>query len=126
MMIFPLIRITSIIKKDDAPKTYSSISFEQELPSFSRHWQYQRIWAKTGWLVIRIMCGETCLPADCCFSELATTKTGWLVIRIIWGETCLPADCCFSELATTKIQLSVLVWYKVDIISSKCNLFVQW
>ena len=39
-MIFPLIRITSIIKKDDAPKTYSSISFEQELPSFSRHWQY--------------------------------------------------------------------------------------
>ena len=29
--------------------------------------------AKTGWLAIRIMCpsGATCLPADCCFSELA-------------------------------------------------------
>jgi hypothetical protein len=29
--------------------------------------------AKTGWLRIRIMCpsGATCLPADCCFSELA-------------------------------------------------------
>jgi hypothetical protein len=29
--------------------------------------------AKTGWLGIRIMCpsGATCLPADCCFSELA-------------------------------------------------------
>jgi len=29
--------------------------------------------AKTGWLGIRIMCpsGATCLPADCCFSEIA-------------------------------------------------------
>ena len=29
--------------------------------------------AKTGWLGIRIMCpsGVACLPADCCFSELA-------------------------------------------------------
>jgi hypothetical protein len=29
--------------------------------------------AKTGWLGIRIMCqsGATCLPTDCCFSELA-------------------------------------------------------
>ena len=29
--------------------------------------------AKTGWFEIRIMCpsGATCLPADCCFSELA-------------------------------------------------------
>ena len=29
--------------------------------------------ANTGWLGIRIMCpsGATCLPADCCFSELA-------------------------------------------------------
>jgi hypothetical protein len=29
--------------------------------------------AKTGWLGIRIMCpsGATCLPADCCFSEVA-------------------------------------------------------
>ena len=29
--------------------------------------------SKTGWLEIRIMCQSwaTCLPADCCFSELA-------------------------------------------------------
>ena len=29
--------------------------------------------AKTGWFGINIMCpsGATCLPADCCFSELA-------------------------------------------------------
>jgi hypothetical protein len=29
--------------------------------------------AKTAWLGIRIMCasGATCLPTDCCFSELA-------------------------------------------------------
>ena len=28
---------------------------------------------RTGWLGIRIMCpsGATCLPEDCCFSELA-------------------------------------------------------
>jgi hypothetical protein len=28
---------------------------------------------KAGWLGIKIMCpsGATCLPADCCFSELA-------------------------------------------------------
>ena len=34
----------------------------------------------------------------CCFSA---KHTGWLGIRIICpsGETCLPADCCLSELA---------------------------
>jgi hypothetical protein len=34
--------------------------------------QHQGERAKTGWLEIRIMCqsGVTCLPADCCFSEL--------------------------------------------------------
>ena len=26
---------------------------------------------KTGWLGIRIICEVTCLPLDCCFSELA-------------------------------------------------------
>jgi hypothetical protein len=32
--------------------------------------------AKTSWFGIRIMCpsGATCLPADCCFSELALYK----------------------------------------------------
>ena len=32
--------------------------------------------SKAGWLGIRIMCpsGATCLPADCCFSELAQLK----------------------------------------------------
>jgi hypothetical protein len=30
-------------------------------------------WIKTGWFGIRIMCpsGATCLPADCCFGEIA-------------------------------------------------------
>ena len=35
--------------------------------------QHKGARAKTGWLGIRIMCqsGATCLPADCCYSELA-------------------------------------------------------
>ena len=35
--------------------------------------QYKGERAKTGWFGISIMCqgGVTCLPADCCFSELA-------------------------------------------------------
>ena len=37
-------------------------------------------------------------------------KTGWLLIRIMCpsGTTCLPAD-CFQRASTIKIQLSVLV-----------------
>ena len=33
----------------------------------------QGVKAKNGWLGIRIICasGATCLPADCCFSEIA-------------------------------------------------------
>ena len=38
--------------------------------------QHYGVRAKTGWLGIRIMCpsGATCLPADCCFSELQHYK----------------------------------------------------
>ena len=38
-------------------------------------------------------------------------KTGWLGIRIMCpsGVACLPADCCFIELALKKMQLSVFV-----------------
>ena len=34
----------------------------------------------------------------------STTKTGWLEIRIKCpsGATCLPADCCFSDVALLK------------------------
>ena len=40
--------------------------------------------------------------------------------------TCLPAECCFGELALT-IKLSVFVSNKAEIIviSSKCNLFLS-
>ena len=39
-------------------------------------------------------------------------------IKSLRGKICLSADCCFSELfiSTIKIQLSVLVYYKVDIV----------
>jgi hypothetical protein len=35
--------------------------------------QYYEIRVKTGWFRIMLMCpsGTTCLPPDCCFSELA-------------------------------------------------------
>jgi hypothetical protein len=56
-------------------------------------------------------------------------KTGWLGIRIMCqsGRKCLPAECCFSELALKKSKS--VCWYlsKTDIIiSSKCNLFSPW
>ena len=37
----------------------------------------------------------------CCFSAKHAAKTGWFGIRIMCprGVTCLPADCCFSQLA---------------------------
>jgi hypothetical protein len=38
--------------------------------------QYYGFKTKTCWFGIKIMCpsGTTCLPADCCFSELALSK----------------------------------------------------
>ena len=42
--------------------------------------QHYRIRAKTGWLGITIICPfrVTCLPTDCCFSELALWKFNWV------------------------------------------------
>ena len=39
----------------------------------AKHTALRRKSKKTGWLGIRVMCpsGATCLPADCCFSEIA-------------------------------------------------------
>ena len=54
--------------------------FGASLPSM-QHWDVR---SKTGWLRIRVMCwsGATCLPADCCFSELVlknSTKCAGLI-----------------------------------------------
>ena len=48
-----------------------TIKLESVASSLSTQHQWER--AKTGWLGIRIMCTSraTCLPADCCLSELA-------------------------------------------------------
>ena len=42
---------------------------------------------KTSLLGIRIMCpsGATCLPADCCFSELALLKTQLSLMERVYG-----------------------------------------
>ena len=50
------------------PKTIKLVFVASWLST--QHWGER---ARTGWLEIRIMCpsGATCLPADCCFSELA-------------------------------------------------------
>ena len=44
-----------------------------------------RVTAKIGWLGIRIMCpsGATCLPTDCCFSELSLCKSNF----VCWSRT---------------------------------------
>jgi len=41
------------------------------------------------------------LPETMKLVYAARIKTGWLGIRVIYscGATCLPTDCCFSELA---------------------------
>jgi hypothetical protein len=51
----------------------------------SVHWCFILYRAKTGWLGIRIMCpsGATCLPEDCCFSELALLKSN----SACWSST---------------------------------------
>jgi hypothetical protein len=50
------------------PKTKKLVIF-----CFSAKHAELRRRSKTGWFGIRIMCpsGATCLPVDCCFSELA-------------------------------------------------------
>jgi hypothetical protein len=57
-------------------------------------------------------------------------KTGWLGIRIIClnGATCLPTDCCFSELALNKNPNGHidLVQSKHHHHLIKCNLFLPW
>jgi hypothetical protein len=52
-------------------------------------------------LGFKIMCksGATCLPMECCFSELPLYK-----IMCKSGATCLPMECCFSELPLYKIM----------------------
>jgi hypothetical protein len=51
----------------------------------------------------------------------------WLGIRLICqsGATCLPVDCCFSELALLKIQLSIVGLEQSDSHHhfNECNLF---
>jgi hypothetical protein len=47
--------------------------YELVFAFFPLNTQHQEVRANTGGLGIRIMCpsGTTCLPADCCFGELA-------------------------------------------------------
>ena len=51
-------------------------------------------------------------------SPLNTQHSGWLGIKIMHlsGATCLPTD-LFQWASTIKIQLSVLIYYKADIIT---------
>jgi len=58
--------------------------------------------------------GICCFSAK--YREEVRAKACLLVIRIMCpsGVTCLPTDCCISELSTIKVQLSLLVYYKED------------
>ena len=77
------------------PVPYHDLDSHRHMP-----WSFFNIqWIEVicDWLGISIMCPSeaTCLPSDCCFSELAQ----WISIMCPSGATCLPSDCCFSELA---------------------------
>ena len=58
----------SVVDRSGQPKDY-----EIGMRCFSAKHAALRRKSKTGWLGIRIKClsGPICLPADCCFGELA-------------------------------------------------------
>jgi hypothetical protein len=66
--------------------------------------------AKTGWLGIRIMCprGATCLPAYCCFSELALRKSN----SASWSRTKQTSSSSHQNVTRSRHDksLKLLIW----------------
>ena len=86
-----------------------------------------RSWVQT--LIISHQGGICCLSAKHAALTWKSKKAGWLGIRIMceWSDMST-RGLLFQWASTIKIQLSVLVYYKVDliIISLKINLFSPW
>ena len=64
---------SSAVDRGFEPRSSQTKDYEIGICCFSAKHAALRKRSKTGCLGIRIMCpsGTTCLPADCCFSELA-------------------------------------------------------
>ena len=64
---------SSAVDRRFEPRSCQTKEYTIGICCFSAKYAALRRKAKTGWHGIRIMCqrGATCLPADCCFSELA-------------------------------------------------------
>ena len=64
--------VSSVVDHVFKPRPDKTKDYKIGICCFSA--KHAALWrkSKTGWLRIRIMCpsGVTCLPADCCFSEL--------------------------------------------------------
>jgi hypothetical protein len=75
---------SSVVDRGFDPRSCQTKDYKIGICCFSaKHSALRR--AKTGWLGIRIMCssGATCLPANCCFSELALLKCNKADLTII-------------------------------------------
>jgi hypothetical protein len=101
--------------------------------------------AKTGWLGLRIMCpsGATCLPADCCFSEVALERSNeacwsstkwtsssfhWMLSGIPWNNSSI----YFSRISRTKtnvhkcIFFSSVRWFHIVVLFMMCFWVNLW
>ena len=64
---------SSAVDRGFEPRSGQTKDYKIGICCFQLRTQHLGERAKTGWLGIRIICpsGATCLPADCCFCELA-------------------------------------------------------
>ena len=68
---------SSVVDRWFEPRSGQTKDYKIGVCCFSAKQAALRRKRKTGWLGIRIMgaSGATCLPVDCCFSELALYKS---------------------------------------------------
>jgi hypothetical protein len=63
----------SAVDRGFEPEWFKAMTIKMVCVASPLRTQHEGVRVKTGWLGIRTMCpsGATCLPADCCFSQLA-------------------------------------------------------
>ena len=118
------IKVTNISSKEIQLRYYKDDKQWYLLRLRSLSTQNKKVRAKTGWFGIRMMCPST-----------ATCLSFWVYLLKVIPERVMRNKfdiyvfiCTVDSGGATKIQLSVMVWYKVDmiVISLKCNMFIPW